>query len=68
MPMKKERFSIEIDMETGDVKMDVINGVGASCSIEAAKIIDGLGTPKVVTKKPEYFRKVADQAKNVVKR
>jgi hypothetical protein len=68
MAMKKERLKVEIDMETGDVKLDVLNGVGSSCSKEAADIIDALGSAKSGGKKPEYFRKVVDKAQNVLKR
>lgn len=63
--MKKERVRIEIDMETGEASVDILNALGPSCAKDAEEWANTIGSAKNVKKKAEFFQKSAEKAKNV---
>lgn len=62
--MKKERVRIEIDLETGDFDIDVVNTIGSSCAKDAEEWAKIGGGAKKVTRKPEYFQKSPKKQEN----
>lgn len=56
----KERVKIVID-EDGNPSIDILGGVGKSCSKEAKEWADLAGGGAHVTKKPEYFVQKTDK-------
>lgn len=55
--MKKPRVKVEIDLESGDHSVDILNKIGPTCAKDAEEWANVAGAPKSVTKKPEYFQK-----------
>lgn len=57
-PMRKQVITVEIDMFTGKVTGDILEGSpgGALCEKEMKKVMDGLSADDVqVQKKTEYY-------------
>lgn len=66
--MPKDRVKIEINMETGETNVDILNAIGPSCKKDADDWAATIGGKKSVTQKPEFFQKTAEQQKNVQSR
>jgi hypothetical protein len=56
MSMKKERVRIEIDVETGNYDIDIVNVIGPTCQKDADKWAELGGGAKKVVKKQEFFK------------
>lgn len=62
--MPKERVKIEINLDTAESSVDILNAIGPSCKKDADDWANIIGGKKAVTMKPEFYQKAAEQQKN----